>query len=117
MNETTRGVHKQPATTVACHGCGTDLAPAAVTRIAVKVGRERVEQPMCRHCAANHAAKLAFGGVYLSMASGPNRAARRTQAQAKAVPVVKPVKARKATRGERRAAKKADAAKAGKVAA
>jgi hypothetical protein len=74
-------------------------------------------QPMCRHCAANHAAKQAFGGVYLTMTSGPNRAARRQQAQAKAAPVVKPAKQRKATRGERRAAKKTDAAKGKQVAA
>jgi hypothetical protein len=105
-NETTHDVHKQPATTVACYGCGTDLAPAQRTQLAVKgAGQQREMQPMCRHCAANHAAKQAFGGVYLSMASGPNRAARRQQAQAKAAPVVKAVKARKPTRGERRAAK------------
>jgi hypothetical protein len=88
-------MNTQDKQTVACYGCGTDLAPAQRTQVAVKgAGQQREMQPMCRHCAANHAAKQAFGGVYLSMASGPNRAARRTQAQAKAVPVVKPVKAR-----------------------
>jgi RNase P subunit RPR2 len=102
-------------TTVACHGCGTDLAPARATQVVVKgAGQQREMQPMCRHCAANHAAKKAFGGVYLSMASGPNRAARRQQAQVKAAPVVRPAQQRKPTRGERRAAKKADAAKRGK---
>jgi uncharacterized protein with WD repeat len=104
MNETTHDVHKQPAATVACSGCGTDLAPAQRTQVAVKGAGQ---QPMCRHCAANHAAKKAFGGVYLSMASGPNRAARRQQP--KAAPVVKPAKVKRATRGERRAAKKVEA--------
>jgi len=33
MNETTRDVHKQSATTVACYGCGTELAPAQRTQV------------------------------------------------------------------------------------
>lgn len=97
--------------TIACYGCGAELAPAKVTWIDVKQVKAAGIYPHCRTCAANHRAKRALGGTFVAISETPNRKARRTQA---VTPVAQAVKPRRATRGERRAAKKEQAAKAGK---
>ena len=121
MKKKTQDVHKQSAapadSPVACAQCGANAKAALVERVEVMVAGKRTPLPMCHRCAAaNRAALKAFGGTYLSISAwGGNRAARRQQA--KPAPIVKAAKTRRATRGERRAAKKADAAKRKQVAA
>lgn len=98
------------ATEVACSQCGADL-PAKAARHVVSVKARRGglvahDETMCKTCAFNYAAKQTLGGTYVegSMRVGPNRAVRRHPQVAP--PPAKPVHKRRATRGERRMAKK-----------